>query len=332
MLVATQKGMSEKFLLKWKEFYANIGRNYKELREHSDYSDITLACDGNQQFKVHKLIISASSEIFKEMLVSYNNSNPLIYLRGITANDLNSIIDFIYFGEANVYQEDLDRFLALAEEFKVKGLYGQSQSINNSGTETVTTIPEEQENIDANVKHPENIHNTSNYSRNQQIKHFPSCSNSKAKQIAIIEEEQDNLNTNIKHSNESNEQSYSLIHQQSVKQEVDNEISKVYNTEILASSIENTLSEMEELEKTIESMAEKRVSGWTCKVCEKVSVRKDNIKKHTEVHIEGIKRPCLTCGKIFKSQDSLSVHRATSHSNTIQYNNKIRFRDTNTHL
>ena len=50
MLVTTQKGMSEKFLLKWKEFYANIGGNYKELREHSDFSDITLACDGNQQF------------------------------------------------------------------------------------------------------------------------------------------------------------------------------------------------------------------------------------------------------------------------------------------
>ena len=44
--------MSEKFLLKWKEFYANIGRNYKELREHSDYSDITLACDGNQGSQV----------------------------------------------------------------------------------------------------------------------------------------------------------------------------------------------------------------------------------------------------------------------------------------
>ena len=81
------------------------------------------------------------------------------------------------------------------------------------------------------------------------------------------------------------------------------------------------------LKKTIESMAEKRVSGWTCKVCKKLSVRKYNIKKHTEVHIEGIKRPCLTCGKIFKSRDSLSVHRAASHSNTIQYNNKGSSRD-----
>ena len=39
-----------------------------------------------------------------------------------------SILDFVYFGEANVYQEDLDSFLAIAEEIKLKGLTGQSSS------------------------------------------------------------------------------------------------------------------------------------------------------------------------------------------------------------
>ena len=109
-----------------------------------------------------------------------------------------------------------------------------------------------------------------------------------------------------------NVSSNSLMYQENLKQKVENEILKVYNTETCESSIENTLLEMEEIEKAIESMVKKRVSGWTCKVCEKVSVRKDNLKKHAEVHIEDIKRPCLTCGKIFKSQDSLSVHRAAS--------------------
>ena len=33
---------------------------------------------------------------------------------------------FLYFGEANVYQEDLDSFLAIAEEIKLKGLTGQT--------------------------------------------------------------------------------------------------------------------------------------------------------------------------------------------------------------
>ena len=35
-------------------------------------------------------------------------------------------MDFLYFGEANVFQEDLDSFLAIAEEIQLKGLTGHS--------------------------------------------------------------------------------------------------------------------------------------------------------------------------------------------------------------
>ena len=36
-----------------------------------------------------------------------------------------SILDFLYFGEANVYQEDLDSFLVIAEEIQLKDLTRQ---------------------------------------------------------------------------------------------------------------------------------------------------------------------------------------------------------------
>ena len=57
----------------------------------------------------------------------------MIYMRGIKAKDLAAIVDFIYHGEANVYQEDLDNFLALADELQLKGLTGtQSQKTEES--------------------------------------------------------------------------------------------------------------------------------------------------------------------------------------------------------
>ena len=46
----------------------------------------------------------------------------MIYMRGIKALELVAIVDFIYQGEANIYQEDLDGFLALADELQLKGL------------------------------------------------------------------------------------------------------------------------------------------------------------------------------------------------------------------
>ena len=48
----------------------------------------------------------------------------MIYMRGLQAKDLVAMVDFIYYGEANIYQEDLDGFLALAEELQLKGLSG----------------------------------------------------------------------------------------------------------------------------------------------------------------------------------------------------------------
>ena len=48
-------------------------------------------------------------------------------MRGMKANNLMAIMDFLYVGEANVFQEDLGAFLAIAEELKLKGLMGNSE-------------------------------------------------------------------------------------------------------------------------------------------------------------------------------------------------------------
>ena len=45
-------------------------------------------------------------------------------MRGLKSDDLKAIVDFLYFGEANIYQDGLDSFLALAEELQLKGLEG----------------------------------------------------------------------------------------------------------------------------------------------------------------------------------------------------------------
>ena len=52
------------------------------------------------------------------------HSHPLLYMRGVTSENLRAMVDFFYHGEANVFQENLDSFLALAEELQLKGLRG----------------------------------------------------------------------------------------------------------------------------------------------------------------------------------------------------------------
>ena len=57
------------------------------------------------------------------------------------SEDLVSIIDFLYHGEANIYQENIDSFLAIAEELNLKGLTGGNKDEKETETQQDTSIP-----------------------------------------------------------------------------------------------------------------------------------------------------------------------------------------------
>ena len=125
---------SEKFLVQWSNFKDNSTRTFLELREVSDFSDVTLACEGNHKIEAHKVILAGSSPILKDILKNTNQYNPLVYMRGVPAKDLVSIVDFIYHGEVSILQEDLNNFLALGEELQLKGITGMTQVMSHHDT------------------------------------------------------------------------------------------------------------------------------------------------------------------------------------------------------
>ena len=112
---------SEKFCLRWNDFETNISVAFRELREDKDFFDVTLACD-DQQMQAHKVILSACSPFFRSVLKKNPHAHPLLYLKGVKYADLVAVLNFMYHGEVNVAQEELNSFLAVAEELKVKGL------------------------------------------------------------------------------------------------------------------------------------------------------------------------------------------------------------------
>ena len=118
--------MSEKLCLQWNDFQENIKSAFGNLREDNDFTDVTLACE-DQSIKAHKVVLSACSPFFKKLLKTHPHPQPLIFMRGIKSSNLKAIVDFIYLGEANVFQEELESFLALAEELQLKGLDGSSE-------------------------------------------------------------------------------------------------------------------------------------------------------------------------------------------------------------
>lgn len=69
-------------------------------------------------------------------------SNPAIYLRGVQHKDIKNIIEFMYIGEVNVAQEDLDSFLSVAQDLCIKGLtQGEPPSKPESSKNHLPPVP-----------------------------------------------------------------------------------------------------------------------------------------------------------------------------------------------
>ena len=113
---------SEKCTLAWEDFQENAGGTLRDLREDGDFCDVTLVCEDNQQIPGHKVVLAASSPLLRAMLKSSQHSHPLLYFWGVKARDLARLVDFIYRGQVQVYQSDLEDFLNVAKMLKVKGV------------------------------------------------------------------------------------------------------------------------------------------------------------------------------------------------------------------
>ena len=139
---------SEKFCLRWNDFESNVSSAFREIREEKDFFDVTLACDDDSQIQAHKVIIAACSPFFRNILRKNSHQHPLLYLKGVKYKELISVLNFMYQGEVslmlvlsagftdclqvNVAQDDLNSFLAVAEDLRVKGLTQGSGSADNT--------------------------------------------------------------------------------------------------------------------------------------------------------------------------------------------------------
>jgi len=129
---------SEKFCLRWNDFESNISNAFKELRDDKDFFDVTLACD-DEQIQAHKVILSACSPFFRNILRRNPHQHPLLYMKGVKYTDLQSVLNFMYHGEVNVAQEELNSFLSVAEDLRVKGLTQNLSSSQQSSSKQSTS-------------------------------------------------------------------------------------------------------------------------------------------------------------------------------------------------
>ncbi|XP_029165829.1 protein abrupt-like isoform X5 [Nylanderia fulva] len=128
---SSSSGGEQQYSLRWNDFHLSILNSFRCLREKEDFVDVTLACD-SCTFTAHKVVLSACSPYFRDLLKANPCQHPIVILRDVASSDMESLLRFMYNGEVHVGQEQLPAFLKTAQMLQVKGLADVKSGVSST--------------------------------------------------------------------------------------------------------------------------------------------------------------------------------------------------------
>jgi len=319
---------TDNFCLRWNDFAENVSGAFKELRAENDFFDVTLACSdsGARTLQAHKVILSACSNFFKttfrQQMNAHKHPNPYIYLRGVSYSDLVSILDFIYNGEVNVAQEDLNSFLAVAEELQIKGLTNRegNNSSNNdtpgSGGNTTNSTSS------ASKKHKRPAMDSQTPVK--KVRRSSPAPIASAAPTSELKEDKDMVNIKDDPEVIHGMASTSAVNPDEAAEYAGEDFDESYDgyyedegTELGESGeatdgTKDAVTMIDEEEVMIFLRPMQFGDGllqYKCNLCGKCAANKSNMKKHMLVmHARPSNRPCPFCPKVFRNKYYLRYH------------------------
>ena len=91
------------------------------------FTDVTLAVD-DVTFEAHRLVLSACSPYFKQLLTTTKCKHPVIFLKDVLANHVALLLKYMYLGQIAVRKEELGVILKSADHLRIRGLAMTSPS------------------------------------------------------------------------------------------------------------------------------------------------------------------------------------------------------------
>ena len=130
--------MGERFTLEWAEYQKSVATAFENVRISQDFTDVTLVGE-DYELEAHRLVLSSGSDFFQRVLSRTKHHHPFVYLKGIPQVNVESILSFLYCGEATVSREGLEQFILTAKELGIRGVLdymdkGDENEENNIST------------------------------------------------------------------------------------------------------------------------------------------------------------------------------------------------------
>ena len=276
--------MSQKFALKSHDHLANWKNSLSKLRNDKEFTDVTLICEDKVKFPAHKVLLSSCSSMFKFVLEGHNNAIPLLYLGGVSSENLKFILDYIYYGEIILFQEKLESFLESANKLEIDGLV------------------ESMENEKINQEEPIKYHK---YEQSQILDHDPPIISKrqciKAKENFMKQEELFKCR--------EFEQSQTLdVHAPVIPKRQYVKSSDLAKIDVSSMTSEEIVEKRKELCQKINGL-------FCCTDCKYVTKDKSNLNKHIETHLVGLVYRCNHCNQEFSKHTALIKHNIEHNKN-----------------
>lgn len=128
--------MSHKsFHLRWNNHLQNLRSLFETLYSQQDLVDVTLSCSDGI-LNAHKLVLTACSPYFESVFKANPCKHPIVILRGISLQEMQSLLEYMYVGSVDVEEDDLENLLQVANELQIKGLVQKSLNIPVASAKT----------------------------------------------------------------------------------------------------------------------------------------------------------------------------------------------------
>lgn len=326
-------GSNEKFCLRWNDFESNISVAFRQIKEEKDLFDCTLSC-GARQVQAHKLILSACSPFFRNIIRQNPHQHPLLYLKGVEFNDLQSVLNFMYHGEVNIAQEELNSFLAVAEDLEVKGL-----TQNTSERSSKENCKEEDKSAEIKRPKPQPRQERPPLNREEQPHKYnsrfsgvpPTQTTTNYNEgdfhrevLPVVKQEPVLPNqvtpyptSQLPHQSHEGTGTVAQVEEYGDEEYDYGGYGEGYEEEQMNYNVgtvdqNKVFSSVDDVDTFIQSSSSLLNSGeWLCCLCQKVVRNKGNLVQHMEVnHLAKVARyPCPLCGDKFVTRRKLARHK-----------------------
>ena len=313
------------------------------IQDEKEFCDLSLACE-DQQLQAHKVVLAAGSTKLRSILLGNPHPQPVIYLHGVKFSTLENIVKFIYHGEVVISRDQVNSFLAVAQDLKVKGLTeppggaqtrGEVYTITRTdsslgreerSTTTVTTVTDgdyegeyvesEDEDEDEEVKpkmekiKAEVITKSEEYVEDtEDIKELIKCTTD-------AKEDQEIPTENVEDDNNSSSQENGGLEEEEVRRP---KLENMNSEDIAEAEQDDEDGDGDYLYEEDEDEAEDGDVGVgggkkkVCPYCQKEFDRPSNLKSHIRGHTKEKPFRCPHCSKTCTQKSNLNAHIKTVH-------------------